>query len=171
MSLIAALARNRVIGIDNHLPSRLPPDLQRFHAITRGKPVVMGRRTHESIGRALPDRRNIVVTRTGTVQPGCERAASLHEALALASPSRETMVIGGERCYREALPLAQRMYLTRIDADFAGDTWFPEWDPEEWIQRDREWFPPTTDIPFAYTFLVLERQQPQWGPPTGATGT
>ena len=158
VSLIAAVARNRVIGVENRLPWHLPADLRRFRALTWGKPIVMGRRTHESIGRPLPGRRNIVVTSGGRLLEGCEPAGSLREALAMTAPAPETVVIGGERCYREALPLSQRMYLTRIDADFAGDAWFPEWDPDEWAEREREWFAPGETAPFGYEFLVLERQ-------------
>ena len=157
VSLIAAVARNRVIGVGNRLPWHLPADLRRFRALTWGKPVVMGRLTHESIGRALPGRRNIVITRAGTVMRGCERAGSLEDALALAAAAPETVVIGGARCYREALPLSRRMYLTRIDAEFAGDAWFPEWDPDEWAERERERIAPGVAAPFGYEYLVLER--------------
>ena len=117
----------------------------------------MGRRTHESIGRPLPGRRNVVVTRRGWVTEGCERAESLAAALAMTAAAPETVVIGGARCYREALPLAARMYLTRIDADFDGDTWFPEWEPAEWNEREHERFPPGASVTFGYEFLVLER--------------
>ena len=158
VSVIAAVARNRVIGIDNRLPWHLPADLQRFRALTWGKPIVMGRRTHESIGRPLPGRRNIVVTRRGPVLEGCERADSLQGAIAMTAEAAETVVIGGARCYREALPLAGRLYLTRIDADFPGDVRFPEWDPAEWAERERERFAPGETAPFGYEFVVLERQ-------------
>ena len=157
VSLIAAVARNRVIGVGNRLPWHLPADLRRFRALTWGKAVVMGRRTHESIGRPLPGRRNIVITRAGPVMAGCERARSLEDALALAAPAPETVVIGGARCYREALPLCRRMYLTRLDADFSGDAWFPEWEPDEWVERARECVAPGETAPFGYAFLVLER--------------
>ena len=131
----------------------------------------MGRRTHESIGRALPGRRNVVVTRCGPVLAGCVRADSLAAALAMTAGAPETVVIGGELCYREALPLAERMYLTRIDAEFEGDAWFPEWNPAEWAVRERERFaagagaggpsdpgPAGPPARFGYEFLVLERQ-------------
>lgn len=164
VSLIAAVARNRVIGAGNRLPWHLPADLRRFRALTWGKPIVMGRRTHESIGRALPGRRNVVVTRCGRVLEGCERAGSLAAALAMTAAAPETVVIGGERCYREALPLAERIYLTRIEADFEGDAWFPAWEPAAWAERSRERFaagaggPSAGAAPFGYEFLVLERQ-------------
>ena len=157
VSVIAAVARNRVIGVENRLPWSLPADLLRFRTLTWGKPVVMGRLTHESIGRPLPGRRNIVITRSGSVMSGCERATSLHDALALTAAAPETVVIGGARCYREALPLSHRMYLTRIDEDFEGDAWFPEWDRSEWAQCEREFFAPGETAPFGYEFLVLER--------------
>ena len=158
VSVIAAVARNRVIGIDNRLPWHLPDDLRRFRTLTWGKPIVMGRRTHESIGRPLPGRRNIVITRRRRVMDGCERAGSFQDALALTAQAPETVVIGGARCYREALPLAQRLYLTRIDADFEGDAWFPEWNPAGWVERERERVAPGETAPFGYEFLVLERQ-------------
>ena len=158
VSLAAAVARNGVIGVENRLPWRLPDDLRRFRALTWGKPIVMGRRTHESIGRPLPGRRNVVVTRRGPVMEGCERADSLAAALALTAAAPETVVIGGARCYREALPIAARLYLTRIEADFEGDTWFPAWDPGAWIERERECVPAGAPLPFGYAFVVLERQ-------------
>ena len=158
VSVIAAIARNRVIGVENRLPWHLPEDLRRFRVLTWGKPIVMGRRTHESIGKPLPGRRNIVITRRGRVPAGCERAESLRDALAMTADVPETVVIGGARCFREALPLSRRLYLTRIDADFTGDVHFPEWDPSEWVERERERFAPGGTAPFGYEFLVLERQ-------------
>lgn len=165
VSVIAAVARNRVIGVDNRLPWHLPADLRRFRALTWGKPIVMGRRTHESIGRPLPGRRNVVITRGGRAPEGCERAGSLAEAFEMTARAPETVVIGGARCYREALPLAKRMYLTRLDADFAGDAWFPEWSPAEWVVRERECIAPGGPAPFGYEFLVLERQSTERASP------
>ena len=165
VSVIAAVARNRVIGVDNRLPWCLPADLRRFRALTWGKPIVMGRRTHESIGRPLPGRRNIVLTRSGRAPNGCERAGSLAEAFAMTARVPETVVIGGAHCYREALPTATRMYLTRIDADFAGDVWFPEWSPAEWVERERERVAPGGAESFGYEFVMLERQSTERASP------
>ena len=173
VSLIAAVARQGVIGHENRLPWNLPAELGRFRELTWGKPIVMGRRTHESIGRRLPGRRNIIVTRHGRVLGDCERADSLERALAMAveAGATETMVIGGRRCFREALPLAGRFYLTRIERRFAGDVrfptdvwfsgdrWLPEGDHRGWVVRDREWVPPGRDVDGSpgYELLTLER--------------
>jgi dihydrofolate reductase len=139
ISLVAAHARNRVIGAGNRLPWHLPEDLPRFKRLTMGAPVIMGRKTHESIGKALPGRRNIVVTRRpGATWAGCEVAGSLDAALALAGDVPEVFVIGGAELYRLALPHADRLYLTLIDADYAGDAFFPEIDPTQWRETARE---------------------------------
>ena len=138
-ALVAALARHRVIGVGNRLPWRLPEDLQRFKRLTMGAPVIMGRRTRESIGRPLPGRRNIVVTRErAATWEGCVVAHSLDEALALADDAPEAFVIGGAELYAQALPRAARLYLTLIDADYAGDAWFPEFDAAAWREVARE---------------------------------
>ena len=139
VSLVAALARNRVIGAGNRLPWHLPEDLRRFKRLTMDAPVVMGRKTHESIGKALPGRRNIVVTRQPDARfAGCEVAGSLDAALALAGDVPEVFVIGGAELYRLALPRADRLYLTLIDADYEGDTFFPGFDPADWRETARE---------------------------------
>jgi dihydrofolate reductase len=139
VSLVVALARNRVIGAGNRLPWRLPEDLRRFKRLTMGAPVILGRKTHESIGRALPGRRNIVVTRRPDARwEGCEVAGSLEAALALAGDAPEVFVIGGAELYRLALPRADRLYLTLIDADYDGDTFFPDFDPADWRETARE---------------------------------
>lgn len=140
ISLIAAVAGNGVIGTDNALPWRLPEDLKRFRSLTLGHPVIMGRKTFESIGRPLPGRRNIVVTRnTDFVAPGCETAGSLKAAIAACSgTSDEIFVIGGAQLYAQALPQAQRLYLTEIQAEFDGDTRFPSFDPDLWRESARE---------------------------------
>lgn len=139
VSLIAAMDRKRLIGRDNALPWRLPEDLRHFKATTLGKPVIMGRKTWESLGRPLPGRRNIVVSRNaGYAAAGAELATSLPAALALAGDADEAFVIGGAELYRQALPLAQRLYLTEIDAEFAGDAWFPEFAAAEWREAARD---------------------------------
>ena len=139
VSLVAALARNRVIGAGNRLPWHLPEDLKRFKRLTTGAPVIMGRKTHESIGKPLPGRRNIVVTRQpGASWHGCEVVHSLEAALAAAGDAPEAFVIGGAELYALALPRADRMYLTLVDADHAGDAWFPEFDPADWRETARE---------------------------------
>ncbi len=138
-ALVAALARHRVIGVGNRLPWRLPEDLARFKRLTMGAPVIMGRKTRESIGRALPGRRNIVVTRApGAAWEGCVVAHSLDAALALARDAEQAFIIGGADLYAQALPGADRLYLTLIDADYPGDAWFPEFDAAAWCEVARE---------------------------------
>ena len=140
LALIAARARNGVIGLDNRMPWHLPEDLAYFKRVTLGKPVVMGRKTFESIGRPLPGRLNIVVTRNpGWQAAGVQVAHSLDAALALAAEAvpEEIMLIGGAELYRQALPQADVLYLTEIDAEFAGDAFFPEVDLARW-RIDRE---------------------------------
>ena len=140
LSLIAAVAANGVIGSDNALPWRLPEDLKRFKALTLGHPVIMGRKTYESIGRPLPGRRNIIVTRNAAyAAEGCETARSLGDALAACNgTAEEVFVIGGAQIYAEALPLAQRLYLTEIGRDFPGDARFPACARRLWQEKSRE---------------------------------
>lgn len=159
VSLVVAAAANNVIGIDNRLPWHLPEDLGHFRRVTMGKPVVMGRRTHESIGRPLPGRRNIVLSRDPQYRAkGCETARSLHEALALAADAPEVMIIGGAALYREALPHARRIYLTRLHRPFEGDTRFPGLDSADWRAVAREDVPPAGDRDFGFSYLTLERR-------------
>ncbi|AOU97174.1 hypothetical protein BI364_03410 [Acidihalobacter yilgarnensis] len=156
VSLVFAVARNGVIGRDNDLPWRLPDDLKRFKAITLGKPVVMGRKTFESIGRPLPGRENRVITRQpGFEAPGCRVFANLEEALT--GPEDEVMVIGGGQIYAEALPLAGRLYLTEVEVEVEGDAHFPEIDPTEWREVSREAHAPDERHAYAFVFRVLER--------------
>ena len=130
LALIAAVARDRVIGLNNTLPWHLPEDLQHFKRTTLGAPIVMGRKTWDSIGRPLPGRHNIVVTRQANWQAaGASRADSVAAALALAGEVPRVFVIGGAELYAQALPLADALYLTEIDAAFAGDAYFPAFDP------------------------------------------
>ena len=139
ISLIAAVARNGVIGKDGDVPWHLPEELAQFKATTLGHPLVMGRRTFESIGRVLPGRRTIVVTRdTQWRHPGVETAHSFAEAVSLAGPADEVFVAGGAQIYAEALPFAHRMVITEVHLETAGDTFFPPWPRASWAEESRE---------------------------------
>lgn len=139
ISIIAAMARNRVIGIDNTLPWRLPEDLKHFKALTLGHHILMGRKTWESLGRPLPGRTSVVITRSQNLQvPGCLVANSIAEAVAACDNDNEIFFIGGEELYRQALDVADRIYLTEIKADFSGDAWFPEFDTNLWRETGRK---------------------------------
>ncbi len=132
ITLIAAVAKNRAIGLGGKIPWHLPDELRHFKKITLGKPVVMGRKTHAAIGMALPGRQNIVVSRNpGYTATGCETAVSLEQALEIAN-GPEVMVIGGGELYLQAMPVAGRMLLTIVDCEPEADTWFPEWSRQEW---------------------------------------
>lgn len=158
ISFVVAMARNRVIGRDNRLPWHLPADLRHFKALTWGKPVLMGRRTCASIGKPLPGRTNIVVSRDpGFRAPGVTVVRSIDEGLAAAADAPELMVIGGASLYRALLPKAGRIYLTVIAADFEGDTWFPELPEGQWREVEREEHAPDEKNPYPYCFLRLER--------------
>ncbi len=147
-----------MIGRDNRLPWRLPADLRFFKQTTMGKPLLMGRRTWESIGRPLPGRRMIVLTgHPGYSAPGCTVAHSLDEALTLAGPVAEIMVIGGAALYAQTLPLAARLYLTVVEADIPGDVWFPEWNRLDWRLEWEEAHPADADHAWPYRFQRWER--------------
>lgn len=138
VTLIAAVGSNRVIGVDGHMPWHLPEDLRHFKATTMGHPLVMGRKTFEVIGRALPGRRTIVITRQPDWRHSdVEVAHSFVDALSLAGPADEVFVAGGGEIYTEAMPWAQRMILTEVDSKTEGDTFFPEWVAEDWREVDR----------------------------------
>ncbi|MCC8378564.1 type 3 dihydrofolate reductase [Xenorhabdus sp. PB30.3] len=159
ISLIAAMAMDRVIGLDNAMPWTVPGDLAWFKRNTLGKPVVMGRVTYESIGRPLPGRLNIIISR----QPGSDDRAtwvsSLEEALAAAGDVEEIMVIGGGKIYEQFIPLASRMYLTHIDAEVIGDTHFPDYEPDEWNSVFTEYHDADERNSHSYCFEILERRQ------------
>lgn len=139
LSLIVAVARNGVIGINNTLPWHLPEDLKRFRALTTGHHIIMGRKTYESINRLLPDRTTVIVTRNPDyVVPGAVIANSLGQAVELCGDDNEAFLIGGAELFREALKSADKLYLTEIDAEFAGDTFMPPVDPAEWKEISRE---------------------------------
>src|SRR5690554_5787328 len=163
VSLIVAATRNQVIGLENQMPWHLPDDLRYFKQCTLGKPIVMGRKTWESLGRPLPGRLNIVVTRQAVAEyAGAEGfsdlAASLQRGREWASQQGvdEVMLIGGVQLYQQALPLAQRIYLTRIDLELEGDTFFPVLDPQQWRKTDAQTHAPHNEQP-GYTFEVWQR--------------
>jgi dihydrofolate reductase len=157
IALIAAVATNGVIGAGNRLPWRLGEDLKRFRALTAGHAVIMGRKTWESLPRALPERQNIVVTRQrGYLAEGAEVAGSLDEALALVRLPEPVFCIGGGELFGDALPSAQRLYLTEIDRDFDGDAWFPAWRPEDWKEITRE-ARRSEESGFDYAYVTYER--------------
>ena len=164
VSLIVAVSRNDVIGIDNQLRWHLPEDLKYFKSVTMGKPIIMGRKTFDSIGRPLPGRTNIVITRDSSWQAeGAEVAQTLAQAMTLGRLAcanadvdvDEAMVIGGEQIYRMTLPAADRLYLTEVQAEVEGDAFFPEFDASDWHQVSEQ-LPETTDT-HPYRFIVLER--------------
>jgi dihydrofolate reductase len=164
ISLVAAMAENRVIGADNRLPWDLPADLKRFRSLTSGHPIVMGRKTFESIGRVLPNRTNIVVTRNpGYRVLGAQVVASLDAAFEVArgapgakGPEGECFVIGGAEIYVLALPLADRLYITEVHRAFAGDAYFPEWPAHRFREAERERHEDPSGT--AFSFVRLERQ-------------
>ena len=158
-SLVVAMARNRVIGRDKRLPWRLPADLAYFKQVTLGHPVVMGRRTYESIGKPLPGRHNIVVSRNrGYVAPGCTRVGSLAEAWEAAGDAAEVCVIGGTSLFAEALPLADRIHLTEVQAEVPGDTFFPEFDRSQWTEREVARHAADERHAYPFRIVVLDRR-------------
>ena len=160
VALVAAVAINGVIGNAGGLPWRLPSDLKRFKAVTMGKPVIMGRKTWESIGRPLPGRRNIVVTRSQDFgAQDVERASSLEEAIAMAGQgdAAELCVIGGGQLYEEALPIADRLYITHVMAEPDGDTRFPEINQEQWLPVSSEEIVAGENDSAKMRFVVYER--------------
>ena len=155
------MARNRVIGRGNRLPWRMPADLQRFKRLTMGKPMIMGRRTWQSLPGLLPGRPHVVISRDHSFDaPGADVVNSVEAALARCAGEQEVMVIGGAQLYRQMLPLAARIHLTRIEADIPGDTLFPELDLQQWRQSGLERHPADDRNPYPYTFLELIRVDP-----------
>jgi dihydrofolate reductase len=166
VALIWAMARDRSIGLKNALPWRLPADLRHFRALTTNHPILMGRKTYQSLGRPLPNRTNVVITRDPDfAAPGCLVAHSLDEALSLAAAHApvndpQVFVIGGENLYAQALARADRLYITLIEADIEGDAWFPEFNWDEWQEIERVVHPADEQNAYACTFLTLERKKP-----------
>ena len=159
IALIAAVADNGIIGIENRMPWHLPADMRYFRHTTTGKPVLMGRLTFESIGaKPLPRRQNVVVTRDPSyTAPGCDVVDSIDAALELVKDAEEVMIMGGISFYAQMLPRAQRFYLTEVHADIEGDASFPEFDRAEWREVSREEHPADDENPYPYACVVLER--------------
>lgn len=158
LSLIVAMAENHVIGRDNALPWRLPADLRHFRHITMGHPIIMGRKNFESIGRPLPGRTNIVVTRAKDFNaPGCLVVHSVDEALAAANTDPEPFIIGGAELYAQTLEQVQKIYLTLVHAAIPGDVRFPALQWDAWREKSRERHTSDAEHPFAYSFVTLER--------------
>lgn len=158
LSLIVAMDRNRLIGRDNGLPWRLPDDLKQFKRLTVGKTILMGRKTWESLGRPLPDRDNWVLSRDPGFAPSGARVFSSLDAALAAHRDGELMVIGGAQLYQQALPLAQRLYLTEVDAQIEdGDAWFPPIDRSQWREVSAEAYPADERHAHPFRFLLLVR--------------
>jgi dihydrofolate reductase len=158
VSLVVAAARNNVIGKGNALPWDLPNDLKHFREVTSGHTVIMGRKTFESIGRPLPKRRNIVITRQEDYKPeGVEVVGSLEAAITAVPTGEEAFVIGGGEIFKQALPLADRVYLTRVEADVEGDAFFPVLEQSEWRETARQEGTVDEKNALPHTFLVFDR--------------
>ena len=159
VTLIVAMTRQGVIGRAGGLPWRLSADLKRFKALTMGHHLIMGRKTFESLGRVLPGRTSIVVTRQPNyaLPKGVLRAANLTEALRLADRDDEAFVMGGGEVFSAALPIADRLHVTEVEADIPGDTWFPDWEPTHWLLISQERHSADENNKYDYTFYVYDR--------------
>lgn len=161
LSVIAAASENNVIGRNNDLPWSLPDDMKFFRKTTSGSPIIMGRKNYESIGRALPKRQNIVISRDPDLHiDGCDCVTSLEDAVRLAesgSPD-EAFVIGGGQIYAQSMDLADKLYITRIHAEIEGDVYFPEISPDEWKLVSEEFHDKDDDHEYAFTFQIFERK-------------
>lgn len=158
LAIIVATDEQGLIGKDNDLPWRLSADLQHFKRVTMDKPIIMGRRTHESIGRPLPGRQNIVITgREDFEAAGCDVVHSLDEALALCRDQEEVMIMGGASLYQQTLPLADKLYLTLVHTRLDGDTWFPDWSADDWKCISREDHQADEKNDYDYSFMLYQR--------------
>lgn len=161
ISIIVAMDDNRVIGIDGRLPWRLSADLRHFKSITMGKPIIMGRKTHESIGRVLPGRENVVITRNRNyLAQDCTVLQSLECVYARFNHVREIMIMGGEELYQQTLDRADRIYLTEVHTECKGDTRFPDFDRGQWLEVERKDHAADGKNEFDYSFVILDRKSP-----------
>ena len=159
LSLIVAMAKNRTIGVDNTLPWRCPEDLKHFKALTMGHHMIMGRKTYDSIGKPLPGRTTVVITRNNELKvDGCVVAHSLKEAISLCAGDNEVFVVGGAELYRQALPLVDTMYVTEIQQDVDGDAHFPEFDISVWKETARDIRSQETPQPLNFHFVTYRRK-------------
>ena len=160
LSIVVAMDDNRLIGSKNQLPWHLPADLAYFKKLTTGKSILMGRKTYDSIGRPLPNRRNVVITRNSNISiPGCEVVSSIDHALELTKEDPEVMVIGGASLCEQLLPKINRLYITKIDGVFEGDVFFPKYDDFNWLEVSCESHPKDSSNAYSYKFIVLDRVQ------------
>lgn len=159
ISMIAAMNQNRVIGYKNQLPWHLPNDLKYFKKMTLNKPIIMGRKTFDSLGKPLPNRKNIVISRQENLTiKGAEVFTSLTEAIESVKNVPEIMITGGATLYEQALPLADRMYLTVIDYDCQGDTFFPQWNSNHWQTIDCQSYKQSSKNPLTYKIITLQKK-------------
>jgi dihydrofolate reductase len=161
ISLVAAFGKNRELGLRNRLLWNLPDDMKQFRKVTTGKPVIMGRKTFESIGHALPNRQNIVISRDETYRaPKCTVVSSLVDAFAATRPAKEVCVIGGGEIYKLALPFSTKMYITLVHEKFDADAFFPRFSSKDWNIISSERHAADERHPYTFTFEVLERKKP-----------
>ena len=159
ISIIVAVAENNVIGKDNKLIWHLPKDLKHFKETTTGHFIIMGRKTFESNGRPLPNRTNVIITKDKNYQvEGCIIVHSLKEALHLAKGETEIFIIGGGEIYKQAMPIAEKIYLTKVNQFFEGDTFFPEINMKEWMELSRKDFEPDEKNKYPFSIIILERR-------------
>jgi len=158
ISDVVAIAENNAIGKDNQLLWRLPNDLKHFKAITSGHTVIMGRKTYDSVGKPLPNRRNIIITRQNIVIEGCEVVNSIEAALELCKHEAEVFIVGGAEIYKQSLHLVNRIYLTIVHQSFDADSFFPKIDPGEWKETAHEDHPTDEKHAIPYSFITLERR-------------
>ena len=158
ISIVVAIAQNHAIGKDNKLLWHLPNDLKHFKTITSGHTVIMGRKTYDSVGKPLPNRRNIVITRQRMDISGCEVVNSLEQALALCKTEEEVFIVGGAEIYRQAMSVTNKIHLTIVHQNFDGDTYFPDIEENTWIETEREDYQPDEKNKLPYSFITLERR-------------
>ena len=159
ISIIVAMAKNRTIGVDNTLPWRCPEDLKHFKALTMGHSMIMGRKTFESIGRPLPGRTTVVVTRDPALKiEGCLIAHSLQEAIKACGNDSQTFIVGGAEIYTQAIDFVDTLYITEIQQDVTGDAWFPDFDRAKWQEVSREVRRQETPQPLEYHFVTYRRK-------------